>query len=260
MQEEQEPEEPEEDEEDEVERHMVAKSSKAQGKRRQVEEEPDEDMEEEIAQGLDEVDNIPDEQMDQDDEPEEPQRGATRQREQNNSVDSQPRPSKKARIENENTGPKRPRGRPRKDQQVLREGGSSRPCSVIRSLSPVQLFGTRTLTTTVVCAGVTGCAISLWNGGAARRLYTADVSLVSVLSQTSRRLGGCRRRRSDLSANSDGSEDHAARVRARLSSLSWILLSIPKKGGMTRRNPRASSSSILQAKKSRNVSRNILSE
>ena len=87
-------------------------------------------MEDEIAQGLAEVDDMPEEQMDQDEEVEEPQPGTTRQREMNESVDSQTRPIKKARFEttDENAGQKKRRGRPRKDQsdqRVLREGKTS---------------------------------------------------------------------------------------------------------------------------------------
>lgn len=119
----------EEEEEDEVEAHMTAKSSKVKGKSRQsevvVDEDQDVDIEGEIAQGLDEVDKMPEEQFDQEEE-EQPatQTARVRQRGDDNSLDKDPRPNKKARKENggENQGQKKPRGRPRKEATVLREG------------------------------------------------------------------------------------------------------------------------------------------
>ena len=99
-----------------------SKSSKTKGKGRQVEE-VEEQMDDETAQRLEEVDNMPEDQLDQGYE-DAPQHGTTRAREINESIDSQPRPSKKARFEvgDENAGQRKRRGRQHKEHQVLREG------------------------------------------------------------------------------------------------------------------------------------------
>ncbi|KAI0093782.1 Mif2/CENP-C like-domain-containing protein [Irpex rosettiformis] len=121
-----------EEEEDEVETHMTAKSTKVKGKSRgvEVEQEPEQeheqdvDMEPEIAQGLDDIDQMPEDQFDQDDEGAvETQTAMVRQRGEDNNLDKDPRPNKRGRKENVNEKEvqKKPRGRPRKQDTVLRE-------------------------------------------------------------------------------------------------------------------------------------------
>lgn len=120
----------EDEEEDEVEQHMTAKSNKAKGKSREVEVEAEvememeEDIEPEIAQGLDDIEQMPEEPFVQDEEPVETQTAKVRQRGEDNSLDKDPRPNKRARKEkgDENQGQKKTKGRPRKQDSVLREG------------------------------------------------------------------------------------------------------------------------------------------
>lgn len=124
-------EEQEEEEEQQVERHVSGKQAKGKGKgkSRHVEE-PEPEVEDEIALGLDEVEQQPDEEFGDDfgdDNPEEEEqvepspRGKTRKRDADDSTEKQ-RPKKKTRAEDDGAEkPKKPRGRPRKEN-VLREG------------------------------------------------------------------------------------------------------------------------------------------
>ncbi|KAI0345117.1 hypothetical protein BDW22DRAFT_1353994 [Trametopsis cervina] len=111
-QQDQEDEEMQEDD-DEVERYMSAKSQ-AKGKGRQAVDEQDEDMEPEIAQGMEEVENMADEQLDD-------QEGESEQRDANEAIDKMPSKKPRKATNDENAASKRPRGRPRKQDGVLRE-------------------------------------------------------------------------------------------------------------------------------------------
>lgn len=213
----QEDEEMQEEEEDEVEMHMAAKSNKAKGKAKQVEE--DQGMEEEIAQGLDEVDNMPEDELEQEGEPEaepEPQGGKSIRRGEDESIQKDERHRKKARFDtnDENAGQKKRPGRPRKNLTVLREGklgGFVCLCDVSDSL---QLCKIRTSMRTG--HGVAnGCAISRSNGGAVRRLSTADEIPGLPLCLPSRRYDACpKKRRYRWARSTDGNVHLVARVRA----------------------------------------------
>lgn len=112
-------------EEEEVERHMSGKQTKGKARGKPPPEpEDDPPMEDDIARGLEEVEEQPEEDFGQEEqeagEPS-PPRGKTRQRDADDSTERQ-RQKKKARTENDGAdAPKKPRGRPRKEN-VLREG------------------------------------------------------------------------------------------------------------------------------------------
>lgn len=114
-------------EEEEVERHMNGKQAKGKGKgksKRVVEEEEELPMEDDIAQGLEEVENQPEEYSGPEEQEEpEPPRGKAKGRKREDDSTENRRSKKKARAENpeEHERPKKPRGRPRKEN-VLREG------------------------------------------------------------------------------------------------------------------------------------------
>ncbi|GJE87017.1 CENP-C like-domain-containing protein [Phanerochaete sordida] len=118
------------EEADEVERRVSGKQAKPKGRMRVVEEEPepqhDDYMEDEIAQGMEEIDRMPEEDFDQEmeeDGGEEPQRGQVRQRDEDDSVEKG-RTKKKARKENQaEPAPPKPKKSkpPKKQQNVLSE-------------------------------------------------------------------------------------------------------------------------------------------
>ena len=131
------------DEEGEVERHLSVKHAKdkGKGKSKRVAVEEDVSMEDDIAAGLQAVDDMPEDDFPRE-EPEEPApeppargkgKGKGRQRDADDSAEQQ-RPKKKVRAENaENEAgvekPKKPKGRPRKEN-VLRECMPPFPSSV----------------------------------------------------------------------------------------------------------------------------------
>ncbi|THH01669.1 hypothetical protein EW026_g1097 [Hermanssonia centrifuga] len=105
-------------EEEAVQEYRSANVRSAKGKQRAMEEHEDEDMEDDIAQGLAEVE-LQQEDDDVEQEEELP-RGKSRRRELDDTGEKEQRPNKKARTENdEATKPKKPRGRPRKENVLL---------------------------------------------------------------------------------------------------------------------------------------------
>lgn len=108
------------EEEEEVERHMRGKKSK--GKSRQtVDEDEGLPMEDDIAEGLEEVDNQPEEEIEQ--ETSEQPRNKAKDRQREDDGTEKQRPKKKVRVENTEEGEKskKPKGRARKEN-ILREG------------------------------------------------------------------------------------------------------------------------------------------